>query len=272
MPRNSTGGTRRGVSSARTGRGTTKSMSTAAPEFRKASPAAENAPPLLWPFLLGLSAVAGLAELAFIIVNVSALPVYLEFGLGLPHLVGYSLGAFYLAEALGNSPLGVLGDRLGRRRLMVMGALISVGTCLGTAFLRVPQGGGPLAWLAIGLLILLRVLDGVGAAALWPALFASVSDRIHPRRQAQAMSVLNITYFVGIALGPFVGRAGKRHMGERAGNPRPGPLRAVVFRRGRVFRGRRSGGLFCRAPPSRHAPAHRRRIFPNRRRHGPDRS
>ena len=159
----------------------------------------------LWPFLIALSAVAGLAELAFIIVNVSALPVYLEFGLGLPKLVGFTLGAFYFAEAVGNSPMGALGDRYGRRRLMVTGALISVGTCLGTAFLRIPEGGGPLAWLGIGLLLLLRVLDGFGAAALWPALFASVSDRVDPRRQAQAMSALNITYFIGLALGPFVG-------------------------------------------------------------------
>lgn len=159
----------------------------------------------VWPFLLGLCAVAGLAELAFIIVNVSALPVYLEFGLGLPTLVGYTLGAFYLAEALGNSPMGALGDRYGRRRLMVTGALVSVGTCVATAFVRVPPGGGPLAWAGIGLLILLRVLDGLGAAALWPALFASVSDRVSAQKQAQAMSVLNITYLVGLALGPLVG-------------------------------------------------------------------
>jgi len=185
-------------------------MNTVTPESGAGPPGLPDAArlrpaPPLWPFLLALSAVAGLAELAFIIVNVSALPVYLEFGLGLPKLVGYSLGAFYLAEALGNSPMGALGDRYGRRRLMVTGALISVGTCIGTAFLRVPEGGGPMAWLGIGLLITLRVLDGLGAAALWPTLFASVSDRVPPARQAQAMSVLNITYFVGIALGPFVG-------------------------------------------------------------------
>jgi MFS family permease len=161
--------------------------------------------PPLWPFLLALSCVAGLAELAFIIVNVSALPVFLEFGLGLPKLVGYTLGIFYLAEALGNSPMGALGDKFGRRRLMVTGALVSVGTCIATAFVRVPEGGGPLAWGGIGLLLLLRVLDGLGAAALWPALFASVSDRVPDNKQAQAMSALNITYFVGIALGPFVG-------------------------------------------------------------------
>lgn len=165
-----------------------------------------------WPFLLALAAVAGLAELALVIVNVSALPVYLEYGLGLGHLVGFSLGSFYLAEALGNLPMGTLGDRLGRRRLMMTGTLVSVGTCIGTAligsaYVRLTHGeaGGVFGILGPGLLLFMRVLDGLGAAALWPTLFASVGDRVPADRQAQAMSALNITYFVGIAFGPFVG-------------------------------------------------------------------
>lgn len=178
-----------------------------------ASPLPPTATRPFWGFLLALAAVAGLAELALVIVNVSALPVYLEYGLDLGHLVGFALGAFYLAEALGNLPMGTLGDRLGRRRLMVSGALISVGTCAGTAFIgfeyhRLTHGDAPSALLTnvlAGLLLLLRVLDGLGAAALWPTLFASVGDRVPAERQAQAMSTLNITYFVGIAFGPFVG-------------------------------------------------------------------
>jgi len=157
----------------------------------------------LWAFLAGLSAVAGLAELAFVIVNVSALPVYLKAGLHLPNLPGIALAAFYTAEALGNSPMGALADRLGRRRIMVLGALLSVATCLGTAFVRVPPSGA--IWGAVGLILLFRVLDGLGAAMLWPSVFASVGDRVPPERQASAMSALNITYLVGIAIGPFIG-------------------------------------------------------------------
>jgi MFS transporter, DHA1 family, multidrug resistance protein len=158
----------------------------------------------MWGFLIALSAVAGLAELAFIIVNVSALPVYLKEGLRLPNLPGIALAAFYMAEALGNSPMGMLADRVGRRRLMVTGALISVFTSVVTAFIRVPDGGA-MAWLAVGGILLMRILDGVGAAMLWPAVFATVGDRVAPARQSQAMSALNITYLVGIAFGPFVG-------------------------------------------------------------------
>lgn len=168
------------------------------------TPDADSSRPL-WPFLVALSCVAGLAELAFIIVNVSALPVYLKNGLGLPSLPGLALACFYLAEALGNSPMGVLSDRVGRRRLMVTGACVSVATCLITAFIRPPREGGPGEWLAVAALLGLRLADGLGAAMLWPAVFATVGDRVAASKQAQAMSALNITYLIGIAFGPFVG-------------------------------------------------------------------
>ncbi len=192
-------------------------------------PAAERGGASFWPFLIALSLVAGLAELAFIIVNISALPVYLEFGLNLPNLVGVALGAFYLAEAAGNPIMGSLGDKWGRRRVMVMGALISVTTCLATAataFFKAhpasPHGLGSGFLLVAGLILLFRICDGFGAAMLWPAVFASIGDRIDEKRQAQAMGVLNITYLVGIAIGPFVGGAVNESFGARflASDPR----------------------------------------------------
>lgn len=160
----------------------------------------------VWPFLLAIASIAGLAELAYAIVNVSALPVFLKNGLDLPLLVGYSAMAFLLSEAIFNSPMGTLADKVGRRRLMVMGALTSVVTCLGTAFLRVPENGGAAAtWTVIIMLIGLRVLDGAGAAALWPAVFASIGDRVPKARQASAMSVLNIAYMLGLAFSSKIG-------------------------------------------------------------------
>jgi DHA1 family multidrug resistance protein-like MFS transporter len=118
-----------------------------------------------------------------------------------------------MAEALGNSPMGTLSDRVGRRRMMVLGASISVFTSLATGFLRVPPG--VLGYVAIGTLLLLRLMDGLGAAMLWPAVFATVGDRVEPSRQAQAMSVLNITYLIGIALGPMVGGLANETLGAR---------------------------------------------------------
>ncbi len=176
-------------------------------------------PANLGAFLFALASVAGLAELAFILVNVSALPIFLKNGLGLPNLQGLALAAFYLAEALGNSPMGTLSDRIGRRRLMVAGALISTVTSLCTAFLRPPHSD-PTGLLHLGVVaavIGLRLLDGLGAAMLWPAVFATVGDRVPQAKQAQAMSALNITYLVGIAFGPTVGGYVNEHFGGMGG-------------------------------------------------------
>ncbi|MFM7321449.1 MAG: MFS transporter [Armatimonadota bacterium] len=168
-------------------------------------------------FLLVLSAIAGLAELAFVIVNIASLPLFLEKGLRLASLPGIAMAVFYTAEAAGNSPMGMLADRLGRRRLMVLGTLLSVATCVGTAFIRLPAESG--GWLGLGAvtaaILGMRALDGLGAAMLWPSVFASVADRCPPGRQARAMTLLNVTYLGGIAVGPLAAGLMNDHFGGR---------------------------------------------------------
>lgn len=153
-----------------------------------------------WLFLIVLSAVAGLAELGFVIVNISSLPMLLEQGLGLASLPGIAMAIFYTAEAAGNSPMGAMADRVGRRRMMLLGALLSVVTSLSTAFIPLKDVGNGVA---IPLLLVMRALDGIGASMLWPSVFASIGDRCAPERQARAMTVLNTTYLAGIAIGPY---------------------------------------------------------------------
>ena len=77
-----------------------------------------------WLFLLALCAVSALAELGFVIVNISSLPMLLEQGLGLASLPGIAMAIFYTAEAVGNSPMGALADRVGRRMMMFLGAML----------------------------------------------------------------------------------------------------------------------------------------------------
>ncbi len=153
-----------------------------------------------WLFLIVLSAVAGLAELGFVIVNISSLPMLLEQGLGLASLPGIAMAIFYTAEAAGNSPMGAMADRVGRRRMMLLGAMLSVVTSLSTAFIPLKEVGNGVA---IPLLLVMRALDGIGASMLWPSVFASIGDRCAPERQARAMTVLNTTYLAGIAIGPY---------------------------------------------------------------------
>lgn len=149
--------------------------------------------------VLAIALVAGLAELSYAVMNVSAMPVYLTRSMGYTTGSMTAIGAaFLLCEGLAKGPFGILGDRIGRKRLIIAGPLISVITSLLTIFIH------PSQWYFF---VMLRVLDGLGAAALWPSALAMIADVIEEDKRSQAMSLFNVTYMIGIALGPLLGGA-----------------------------------------------------------------
>lgn len=157
--------------------------------------------------VLALGLICALAELAYAIVNVLAIPVYVSKELGLGGFVGVVMGAFLLAEALGRLGLGALCDWVGRKPLIVIGPLVS-----GLASLAVIQTAHPAG------LVLVRLVDGLGAAAFWPAVFAAVGDSTTEEHRGSGMSVLNVAYMVGLAFGPLAGGWVNTHFGTPA-NP-----------------------------------------------------
>lgn len=89
---------------------------------------------------------------------------------------------------------GRLGDRVGRRRLLLVGlALFGVGAA-----------GAGLAP-SLPLLIAARALQGAGAAVLMPLTLALVGDTIDAARTGRAMGLLGTMSAVGTALGPALG-------------------------------------------------------------------
>lgn len=150
--------------------------------------------PRVRAILIAILIVAGLAELAYSIVNMSAMPVYIK-AIGLDtKWVGIVAAGYLVAEGLLKSPFGLLSDRIGRKPLMVAGPTVSIFTATMTAHTHNPYG-----------LIALRVLDGMGLAALWPAAFSMIGDYVPAAKRASAMSMFNVSYLVGIALGPAIG-------------------------------------------------------------------
>ena len=146
--------------------------------------------------LLAIVCVAVFGELGYTTVNVSAMPVYIhDLRLG-DHLVGIAMLAFLVTEGLLKSPFGILGDRFGRKVMMITGPLLSTSTAVLT-----PHVHSPFA------LILLRIFDGIGAAALWPSAFSLIGDHVPENRRTAAMSYFNIAYLIGVAVGPFLGGA-----------------------------------------------------------------
>ena len=166
-----------------------------APETkREESPIVPPIAPRVRPILIAILIVAGLAELAYSIVNMSAMPVYIK-AIGLDtKWVGIVAAGYLVAEGLLKSPFGLLSDRIGRKPLMVAGPTVSIFTAAMTAHTHNPYG-----------LIALRVLDGMGLAALWPAAFSMIGDYVPAAKRATAMSMFNVSYLVGIALGPAIG-------------------------------------------------------------------
>ncbi len=145
--------------------------------------------------LTAIVLVAAFAELSYTTVNMSAMPVYIQFGIKIDRSwIAICSLVFIAMEGLLKSPMGILGDRYGRKILMVVGPLVSVVTALLTP--HVANGY---------VLVFLRILDGVGAAALWPAAFSLIGDHVPENKRAGAMSLFNLAYLVGIALGPALG-------------------------------------------------------------------
>jgi DHA1 family multidrug resistance protein-like MFS transporter len=142
-----------------------------------------------------LVVMAGFAELGYVTLNISAMPVYLREVVGLGESTITVVGSvFLLVEAIFRAPMGMLSDHIGRRRLIVLGPLLTVFTSMATLV-----ASHPLHFVA------LRALDGLGAAMLWPAVYAAIGDSVPLHKRAWAMSFLNMTYMSGIALGPLAG-------------------------------------------------------------------
>jgi DHA2 family multidrug resistance protein-like MFS transporter len=91
--------------------------------------------------------------------------------------------------------MGTLGDRVGRRRLLLIGAAAFGAASVLAAFSR-----------SAGMLIAARALLGVAGATLAPSTLSLLRNMFHdPRQRAVAVSVWVTSYSVGAAIGPLIG-------------------------------------------------------------------
>ncbi len=153
--------------------------------------------------LLAMGAAALLAELAYAILNLSALPMYMKFVVHAEQYWGMIFSTFLLTEATSRPALGALGDRVGRKPLMIAGPALTAVTSYLTIVLHGP-------WLIPGLIVL-RAVDGLGSGALWMNAFAAIGDLSDEDNRSTGMSLLNVTYMGGMALGFLMGGAANEH-------------------------------------------------------------
>jgi MFS family permease len=146
------------------------------------------------PTFAGLS----IAVLAFFIGGGIFLPAVPRFTIGPlggdQAAVGIVIGAFAVSSLLARPFAGRLADRRGRRITLVAGAVITVAASL-----------GHLVAFSVPVLILMRLLLGLGEALFFVAAIAAATDLAPEERRGEAISLFSLSLYLGIAIGPVIG-------------------------------------------------------------------
>jgi predicted MFS family arabinose efflux permease len=119
--------------------------------------------------------------------------------------VGLLASAYAVPLALLAIPFGPVSDRLGRRFSMVLGMGIFLGAVLAS-------GLAP----SYPLLLAARVVNGLGAAIVGPAVFAYAADLSSPEQRGRAMATIIAAYPVSTILGLPLGGLIAASFGWRA--------------------------------------------------------
>jgi predicted MFS family arabinose efflux permease len=166
---------------------------------------ASTRPALLTPAFVAVT----LASLAYFTgdgVLVPAVPRYVQGPLGAGDVaVGLVVGAFSLSAFFLRPWVGGLGDRWGRRPLMVLGAGVFTASVLGYGTASSPEA-----------LAGLRLLTGAGEACFFVGALTAVADLAPAERRGEALSVASLSLYVGIGVGPLLGEAAIERSGFAA--------------------------------------------------------
>lgn len=145
------------------------------------------------PALIRLCAAGFLAYCSYAICRTPLLPLFArELGADAP-LVGFVVGASTLTGIVLKLPAGAWSDVLGRRPLLVAGAVV---------FAVLPFGY--LGVSTLGALIALRFVHGSATAIFGPVASASLSDVAPVARRATWLSTYSTVQGAGQALGPVL--------------------------------------------------------------------
>ena len=108
--------------------------------------------------------------------------------------VGILFSMFVLTRAILATPFGNLSDRIGRKKLILIGSLLYAVLAI---LFTVPD-----TW--IGLLFV-RALQGLASAMVWPVSEALIIDSTPAHMRGRAMGKVVMMSNLGMVIGPFVG-------------------------------------------------------------------
>jgi MFS transporter, DHA1 family, multidrug resistance protein len=154
----------------------------------------EPSPPHPHRFLIMVCCGLGFASYVTSYMRIPVVPLFaLDLGAGAV-MVGLINSAFLLTTGICAFPLGLLGDRWGRKIVVNLGLLISLITSVLLA-----------ASVAPWQLLLIYLLFGVGLAAIGPTLMAYVADLSPPTHLGRSYGAYTLAIYTGMSLGPALG-------------------------------------------------------------------
>jgi MFS family permease len=147
------------------------------------------------PFVLAVLATLG----AFLTIGMllPVLPVYAKGPLGSGSIgVGLAVGAASPTALLFQPLAGRLGDRRGRRILVISGPLVMAASV--AAYTLTDD---------LSTLVLLRLVSGVGEALVFVGAATVINDLAPEARRGEAVSLYSLGVWGGLAIGPLLGEA-----------------------------------------------------------------
>jgi len=157
---------------------------------------------VLIPLLAGCSAIGGIGNYAFL----PALPQIATHYHVTPGTAQLTITAYMVAFALGVLCSGPLGDRYGRRPVLIGGVAVS-----GIASLLCSIAPG------MGWFIAARILQGAAGGFGITVSRACVGDLFEERKLARMYAILTMALVIGTALAPWAGGMISRYLGWQTG-------------------------------------------------------
>ncbi|MEA3324093.1 MAG: MFS transporter [Euryarchaeota archaeon] len=108
--------------------------------------------------------------------------------------LGVSLSAYFSARLLFQTPIGILSDRIGKRRMVAAGLSITAVLLLGMAHVT-----------SVIQLFALMFIAGITSAAVNVPALASGADLASPGMVGQQMSLFPMASAIGMVIGPMLG-------------------------------------------------------------------
>jgi MFS family permease len=157
---------------------------------------------LLTPAFFVISA-GSLAYFLSLGILVPAVPLYVAGPLGGGEVaVGLAVGVFSVSGFLFRPWAGRMGDRRGRRPIIVGGAMLVAVSVLGYLLAHTAPA-----------IVGLRFVTGIGEAFFFVGAASAVADLAPEDRRGEALSLFSLALYAGIGLGPIFGEAAVEALG-----------------------------------------------------------